>query len=141
MPPKRKIFEATIELEAGNAPMGELGKMLGPTGVNIIGVKREYDENTAAQRGEVVPVVVTVLEDRSFQLRYKTPPTSFLIRQAVGGKGSAQPGHNRAGTLTRDQLRAIAVRKLPDLNTTDIDAAMRTIAGTARSMGVTIDGG
>lgn len=121
--------------------MAELGKALGVTGVNLVNVKREYDERTAARRGEVVPVVVTVLEDRSVELAYKTPPTSFLIRQALGGKGSMRPGHSGAGTLTTAQLRAIAARKLPDLNTTDLDAAMRIIAGTARSMGVSITDG
>lgn len=139
MPPKRTVFETTIELEAGNAAVAELGKALGPAGVNLMGVKQEYDAHTAGQRGEVVPVVVTVLEDRSVRLRYKTPPTSFLIRRALGGaKGSGRPGHERAGELTRAQLRAIAERKLPDLNTNDVEAAMRIIAGTARSMGVTI---
>lgn len=86
----------------------------------------------------MVPVVVTVFDDRSFELLLKTPPTAFLIRKVMGGKGSARPGHERAGTLTRDQLRAIAERKLPDLNTTNIDAAMRIVSGTARSMGVSI---
>ena len=85
-----------------------------------------------------MPVVVTVFDDRSFALTLKTPPTSFLIRRALDGKGSARPGHEPAGMLTRDALRAIAVRKLPDLNTTDVEAAMRTIAGTARSMGVEV---
>ncbi|WP_067180083.1 uL11 family ribosomal protein [Microtetraspora niveoalba] len=141
MPPKRRLHEATIQLEAGNAAVAELGKVLGPTGANIVAVKREYDEATAAQRGQVVPVVVTVFDDRSVALRYKTPPTSFLIRQALGAKGSARPGHIRAGSLTSTQLRSIAERKLPDLNTTDVETAMRIIAGTARSMGVTIEGG
>jgi large subunit ribosomal protein L11 len=112
--------------------------MLGQTGVNLVEVKRAYDAATTTQRGDVVPVVVTVFEDRSFTLRLKTPPTAFLIKKALGGKGSTRPGHVSAGTLTTTQLRAIAERKLPDLNTTDLDAATRTIAGTARSMGVSI---
>jgi large subunit ribosomal protein L11 len=128
----------TLELPAGDAPMVDLGKMLGQTGVNLVEVKRTYDAATAAQRGDVVPAVVTVFEDRSFTLRLKTPPTAFLIKKALGGKGSARPGHNSAGTLTRAQLRTIAEQKLPDLNTTDLDAAMRIIAGTSRSMGVSI---
>ncbi|MFC0862847.1 uL11 family ribosomal protein [Sphaerimonospora cavernae] len=138
MAAKRKVFEATIQLEAGDAAVAELGKVLGPTGVNIVAIKREYDESTSRRRGEIVPVVVTVLEDRTVELRYKTPPTSFLIRQALGGKGAARPGHDGARRLTNAQLRAIAVRKLPDLNTNDVDAAMRIVAGTARSMGVTV---
>jgi large subunit ribosomal protein L11 len=85
-----------------------------------------------------VPAVITVFEDRTFDVRLKTPPTAFLIKKALGGKGSSTPGHNGAGRLTRAQLRAVAERKLPDLNTTDLDAAMRIVAGTARSMGVSI---
>jgi large subunit ribosomal protein L11 len=127
-----------MQLTAGDAPMMELGKMLGQTGVNLVEIKRAYDAATGGQRGDVVPAVVTVFEDRSFDLRLKTPPTAFLIRKALGGKGSERPGHAKAGTLTREQLRAIAERKLPDLNTEDIAAAMRIVAGTARSMGVTV---
>lgn len=138
MPPKRKTHQVTMELAAGEAPVAELGKMLGQTGVNLVAVKKDYDAATAAQRGDVVPVVITVFEDRTFALRLKTPPTAFLIRKALGGKGSSSPGHVDAGALTEAQLREIAIRKMPDLNTTDIDAAMRTIAGTARSMGVRI---
>ncbi|SFP54507.1 large subunit ribosomal protein L11 [Amycolatopsis arida] len=140
MPPRAKkpTFRTTLQLAAGDAPVVDLGKTLGQTGVNLIEVKRAYDAATAAQRGDVVPAVVTVYEDRSFDLRLKTPPTAFLIRKALGGKGSARPGHDGAGTLDRAQLRAIAERKLPDLNTADLDAAMRTVAGTARSMGVRV---
>ncbi len=138
MATKKQAFRITIEMPAGDAPMVDLGKMLGQTGVNLVEVKRSYDASTAAQRGDVVPVVVTVFDDRSFELLLKTPPTAFLIRKALGGKGSARPGHESAGTLTRDQLRAIAERKLPDLNTTNVDAAMRIVSGTARSMGVSI---
>jgi len=135
---KKQTFRVTLELTAGDAPMVDLGKMLGQTGVNLVEVKRAYDAATAGQRGDVVPAVVTVFEDRSFTLRPKTPPTAFLIKKALGGKGSARPGHSSAGALTTAQLRAIAERKLPDLNTADLDAAMRTIAGTARSMGVSV---
>jgi large subunit ribosomal protein L11 len=139
MPPKKQAFRVTIEMTAGDAPMPDLGKMLGQTGVNLVEVKRDYDAATAGQRGELVPAVITVFEDRTFELRLKTPPTAFLIRKALGGKGSPAPGHNSAGRLTRDQLRTVAERKLPDLNTTDIEAAMRIVAGTARSMGVSIE--
>jgi large subunit ribosomal protein L11 len=131
-------FEVTLQLPAGDAPMMDLGKMLGQTGVNLVEVKRRYDTETSTQRGDVIPAVVTVFEDRTFTLRLKTPPTAFLIKKALGGKGSARPGHSSAGTLTVAQLRSIAERKLPDLNTTNLDAATRTIAGTARSMGVSI---
>jgi large subunit ribosomal protein L11 len=135
---QKQKFQVTLELPAGDAPMVDLGKMLGQTGVNLVEVKRSYDTATAGQRGDVVPVVVTVFEDRSFVLRLKTPPTAFLIRKALGGKGSARPGHINAGSLTHAQLRAIAERKLPDLNTLDLDKAARIIAGTARSMGVSV---
>jgi large subunit ribosomal protein L11 len=140
MPATKKTFEVTINLEAGNASVPDLGKSLGPTGVNIGHVKRSYDEATAARNGDVVPVVVSVFEDRSFRLQLKTPPTAFLIRKLVGGKGSAQPGRNGGGTITKAQLRTIAEQKLPDLNTDNIEAAMRTVAGTARSMGVKVMG-
>ncbi|ALG05869.1 uL11 family ribosomal protein [Kibdelosporangium phytohabitans] len=128
MPPKKQSHQVTMALPAGEAPVADLGKMLGMTGVNLVALKKEYDSLTAAQRGEIVPAVITIYDDRSFQLQLKTPPTSFLIKQAVNG----------SKTLTRDQLRAIAQRKLPDLNTVDIDAAMRTVEGTARSMGVRV---
>ncbi|MFL6141895.1 MAG: uL11 family ribosomal protein [Labedaea sp.] len=141
MPGRKRTHQVTLELTAGDAPMMELGKMLGQTGVNLVEVKRAYDTATASQRGDVVPVVVTVFEDRRFELRLKTPPTAFLIRKALGGKGSDRPGHRGAGTIGAAALRAIAEAKLPDLNTTDIEAAMRTVAGTARSMGVSVDGG
>ena len=129
MAAKKTIHEITMQLEAGNASMMDLGKMLGHTGTNLVGIKRAYDEATQGQRGETVPVVITILDDRSFQLRLKTPPTSALIKKAMNGQQK----------ISRDQLRAIALRKLPDLNTTDVEAAMRVIAGTARSMGVTIE--
>jgi large subunit ribosomal protein L11 len=138
MAPKKLTHQVTLELTAGNAPVVDLGKMLGQTGVNLVEIKKAYDAATSAQRGDIVPVVVSVFEDRSFALRLKTPPTSFLIKKALGDKGSARPGHEVAGKLTKDELRGIAERKLPDLNTSDVEAAMRTIAGTARSMGVVV---
>ncbi len=135
---KKQTHQITLHLEAGNAAMTDLGKMLGQTGVNLVEVKRSYDKATADQRGDVAPVVVTVADDRSFELRLKTPPTSHLIRKALGGKGSDRAGHHPAGQLSTAQLRAVAQRKLPDLNTTDLAVAMRIVAGTARSMGVTV---
>lgn len=130
----------TINLEAGNASIAELGKVLGVTGVNIRDVKRDYDAATAADRGDVVPAVVTVADDRGFTLRLKTPPTSFLIKRELGVTGASRPGTQKVGRLATDQLRRIAQRKLPDLNTTDLETAMRTVAGTARSMGVEVIG-
>ncbi|WP_232661070.1 uL11 family ribosomal protein [Pseudonocardia sp. TRM90224] len=140
MPPKRPTHKVTLQLTGGSAAVVDLGKMLGQTGVNLVEIKRRYDEMSSSQRGDIVPVEVTVFDDRSFALRLKTPPTAFLIRRALDGKGSSRPGHETAGTLSTETLRAIALRKLPDLNTTDIDAAMRTVAGTARSMGVMVAG-
>jgi large subunit ribosomal protein L11 len=117
--------------------MVDLGKMLGPTGANMRAVKVEYDEATSKQRGEIIPVVVSVYEDRSHTLVYKTPPTSFLIRKALGIKsGAANPATMTVGTLSGEQIKQIAERKLPDLNANDIDAAIKVVAGTARSMGV-----
>ena len=141
MPPKKKkkMIELTMELEAGNAAMVDLGKMLGPTGANTRAVKQEYDETTAGQRGDVVPAVVTVFEDRSHEIRYKTPPTSFLIRKALSAKGgSSKPGHDRSGTLSQDQVRDIAERKMSDMNAPNLDAAIKSITGSARSMGVSV---
>ena len=139
MPPKKKTHEVTLALEAGNAAMVDLGKMLGPTGANMRAVKVEYDEATSGQRGEIIPVVVSVFEDRSHKLTYKTPPTSFLIRKALGiQSGASNPSVQVVGTLTADQIRDIAKRKLPDLNANDEEAAIKVVAGTARSMGVKV---
>ncbi|MET8149462.1 uL11 family ribosomal protein [Actinoplanes sp. NPDC049668] len=139
MPPKKKTHVVTLALEAGNAAMVDLGKMLGPTGANMRAVKVEYDEATSKSRGEIIPVVVTVFEDRSHQLVYKTPPTSFLIRKALGiQSGASNPLTQTVGTLSADQIKQIAERKLPDLNANDVDAAVKVVAGTARSMGVKV---
>jgi large subunit ribosomal protein L11 len=138
MPAKRPVHRVTLQLTAGAAAVPELGKMLGQTGVNLVEIKRRYDELSAPQRGDVVPARITVYDDRSFTLTLKTPPTAFLIRRALGTAGSPRPGQQVVGTLSRAALRAVAERKLPDLNTDDIDAAMRVVAGTARSMGVLV---
>ncbi|MEV6630566.1 50S ribosomal protein L11 [Actinoplanes sp. NPDC051470] len=139
MPPKKKTHEVTLALEAGNAAMVDLGKMLGPTGANMRAVKVEYDEATSKNRGEIIPVIVSVFEDRSHQLTYKTPPTSFLIRKALGiQSGASNPLTQTVGTLSQDQVRSIAERKMPDINANDMDAAVKIVAGTARSMGVKV---
>jgi large subunit ribosomal protein L11 len=136
---KKISRQVTLELDAGNAAMVDIGKMLGPTGINTRRLKLDYDTATAAQRGDVVPVVVTVFEDRSFTLRYKAPPTAYLIRKVLGlASGSAKPGSQAVAKMSRQQLREVAERKLPDLDTDDLEAAMRQVAGTARSMGVLI---
>ena len=139
MPPKKKTHEVTLALEAGNAAMVDLGKMLGPTGANMRAVKVEYDEATAKNRGEIIPVIVSVYEDRSHTLAYKTPPTSFLIKKSLGiQSGAANPLTTTVGTLSDAQVKEIAERKLPDLNANDLDAAIKIVAGTARSMGVKV---
>ena len=143
MPPKKKTHEVTLALEAGNAAMVDLGKMLGPTGANMRAVKVEYDEATSKNRGEIIPVIVSVIvsvyEDRSHTLAYKTPPTSFLIRKSLGiQSGAANPLTTTVGTLSATQVKEIAERKLPDLNANDLDAAIKIVAGTARSMGVKV---
>ncbi|GAA2668259.1 MULTISPECIES: uL11 family ribosomal protein [Actinoplanes] len=139
MPPKKKTHEVTLALEAGNAAMVDLGKMLGPTGANMRAVKVEYDEATSKNRGEIIPVIVSVYEDRSHTLVYKTPPTSFLIRKALGiQSGASNPLTQHVGTLSVTQVKEIAERKMPDLNANDMDAAIQIVSGTARSMGVKV---
>jgi large subunit ribosomal protein L11 len=140
MPPKKKIVATvTIQLDAGQANMGKAGQALGPHGVNIVEIVRTYNAATEQQRGDVVPAVITIYEDRTFSLVTKTPPTSALLRKAAGlAKGAGHPSGTPVGRLTREQVREVARRKLPDLNTVDLDAAERIVAGTARSMGIAI---
>lgn len=128
-----------INLEGGNAGPAETGKMLGPFGLNLREIITRYNEATAGQRGDIVPLQVTVYDDRSYDLRVLSPPTAFLLRRAAGAaRGSARPGQEPAGAVTTDQLRQIAVRKLADLNTDDVEVAVRSVAGTARSMGIEV---
>ncbi len=144
MPPKKKRVAGLIKLQiqAGAAtPAPPVGPALGQHGVNIMEFCKAYNAATEAQRGNVVPVEITVYEDRSFTFVTKTPPASRLILKAAGlDKGSAEPHKTKVGRLSRDQVRAIAQTKLPDLNANDLDAAEKIIAGTARQMGVTVEG-
>jgi large subunit ribosomal protein L11 len=138
-PAKRVTRVVRIELEAGKANPADLGKALGPSGVNLGEVLNRYNQMTADNRGDIIPVDVTIFEDRSVELVLRTPPTAFLVRKALGlDKGSGRPGAERAATLSRAQLRELATLKLPDLNTDSVEAAEKVIAGTARSMGVAI---
>ncbi|MGB3681488.1 MAG: 50S ribosomal protein L11 [Rubrobacteraceae bacterium] len=139
---KRVIATVKLELEAGRAtPAPPVGRDLGPHGVNLGEFVRRYNDATAGQEGIVIPVLVTIYEDRSFDFVTKTPPTAFLLRRAAGvDKGSGAPGNGAVGTVTRDQLRQIAETKAPDLNAGSIEAAMKVIEGTARSMGVKVAG-
>jgi large subunit ribosomal protein L11 len=141
MPPKRKVTAIVkLQITAGQAtPAPPVGPALGQHGVNIMEFCKSYNAATEAQRGTVVPVEITVYEDRSFTFVTKTPPAAKLILKAAGvEKGSGEPHVNKIGSITREQVREIAQTKLPDLNATNLDAAERIIAGTARSMGVNI---
>ncbi|AFY73605.1 50S ribosomal protein L11 [Synechococcus sp. PCC 7502] len=129
-----------LALNAGKAnPAPPVGPALGQHGVNIMMFCKEYNARTADQVGTVIPVEISVFEDRSFSFVLKTPPASILIQKAAGlSKGSGEPNRKKVGSITRNQLREIAQIKLPDLNANDIDAAMNIIEGTAKNMGVTI---
>ena len=143
MPPKKKVAAIVkVALNAGAAtPAPPVGTALGPHGVNIMEFCKRYNAETEQMRGNVIPVEITIFEDRTFTFITKTPPAAELIKKAAGLKsGSARPHTDKVGKLTAYQVREIAATKLPDLNANDIDAAMKTVAGTARSMGVTIEG-
>ncbi len=144
MPPKKKKLTAIIKLQikAGVAtPAPPVGPALGQHGVNIMEFCKQYNAATEAQRGDIVPVEISVFEDRSFTFVTKTPPAARLILKAAGvDKGSAEPQKTKVARLTREQVRAIAETKMPDLNANDIDAAEKIIAGTARQMGITVEG-
>lgn len=129
-----------MQIEAGKAtPAPPVGPALGQHGVNIMGFVKEYNERTAQQAGSVVPVELTVFEDRSFTFIVKSPPASDLLRKAAGvEKGSGNPKAEQVATVSRDQVKEIAEIKLKDLNAADIDGAMRIIEGTARSMGIRV---
>ncbi|WP_326646361.1 50S ribosomal protein L11 [Streptosporangium sp. NBC_01755] len=137
---KKKISRiAKLQLQAGEAGPATVGKDLGPLGLNLMEFCRRYNAATQDRRGFVVPVVVTVFEDRSFELAVKMPTTASLIRRTIGlDAGSPRPGHQAVGTITRAQLREVARSKMPDLNTADLDQAEKIVAGTARSMGLTV---
>ena len=137
-PKKRVAAVVTIHIQAGQAsPAPPVGTALGPHGVAIMDFCKEYNSKTEDKRGQIVPAVITIYEDRSFDFILKTPPTSFLIRQALGvEKGASEVGREEVGALTDAQLAEIAKIKMPDLNTEDLEMAKLQVAGTARSMGV-----
>jgi len=141
MPPKKKIVKTfTLQLPAGQAtPAPPVGPALGQHGVNIMEFCKAYNAQTESQRGDIVPAEITVYEDRSFTFVLKTPPAAQLLVKAAGvQKGSGVPHRDKVGSITREQLREIAQRKLPDLNAKSLEQAEKIVAGTARSMGITI---
>jgi large subunit ribosomal protein L11 len=140
---KRRVAAVVkIQIPAGAAtPAPPVGTALGPHGVNIMEFCKAYNAATESQRGTVVPAEITVFEDRSFTFVIKTPPTPVLLRAAAGvDKGSVAPGREAAGKVTDAQVTEIATTKLPDLNANDLEAAKRQVIGTARSMGITVEG-
>jgi large subunit ribosomal protein L11 len=130
-----------LQLQAGKAtPAPPVGPALGQHGVNIMGFCKEFNAKTANQAGLIIPVVITVYQDRSFSFILKTPPAAVLIKKELGlESGSGVPNKTKVGKLTQDQLKKIAETKMPDLNASSVESAMKMIAGTARSMGVTIE--
>jgi large subunit ribosomal protein L11 len=143
MPPKKRVLAVVkIQLEAGSAtPAPPVGTALGPHGVQTMEFCKQYNAATESQRGTVIPVDITIYEDRTFSFVLKTSPTPVLLRQAAGvAKGSATTSREQVGTITEAQLADIAQVKLKDLNTTDLDAAKKQVAGTARSMGIKVAG-
>jgi large subunit ribosomal protein L11 len=143
MPPRKRVLTVVkIQLAAGSAtPAPPVGTALGPHGVQTMEFCKQYNAATESQRGTIVPVEITIYEDRSFTFVLKTPPTPVLLRQAVGvDKGSANTGRDQVATVTDAQLAEIAKIKLQDLNTDDLESAKRQVAGTARSMGIAVSG-
>ena len=143
MPPKKKVTGLIkLQIKAGAAtPAPPIGPALGQHGVNIMEFCKAYNAATEAERGNVIPVEITVYEDRSFTFITKTPPAAELIKKAAGvAKGSPTPHTTKVATLSAAQIREIASTKLEDLNANDLDAAEKIIAGTARSMGIRVEG-
>lgn len=142
MPPKKKKVAGLVkvQLPAGQAtPAPPVGTALGPHGVNIMDFCKQYNAATEAQRGNIIPVEITIYEDRSFSFVTKTPPAPQLIKKAAGvDKGSSEPHKTKVGSINREQIREIAQTKMPDLNANSVEAAEKIVSGTARSMGINI---
>ncbi len=137
---KKVVTQVKLQIPAGQAsPAPPVGPALGQAGVNIMSFTKEFNARTQEMQGTVIPVVIDVYEDRSFTFITKTPPAPVLLKQAAGvQKGSGEPNTNKVATVTRDQVREIAETKMQDLNAADVEAAMRMVEGTARSMGITV---
>jgi len=138
---KKVVGMIKLQLPAGKAtPAPPVGPALGQHGVNIMGFCKEFNAKTASQAGLIIPVVITVYQDRSFSFILKTPPAAVLLKKAVGiESGSGVPNKTKVAKVTKEQLRQIAETKMPDLNAASVEAAMSMIAGTARSMGITVE--
>lgn len=139
---RRLAAVVKMQLPAGQAtPAPPVGTALGPHGVNLMDFVKAYNDATANQRGQIIPVEISVFEDRSFDFILKTPPAAALLRQAAKvAKGSSEPNKVKVGKVTKAQVREIAEIKMPDLNAIDIDGAMKIVEGTARSMGILVEG-
>jgi large subunit ribosomal protein L11 len=137
---KKVLTQIKLQAPGGQAsPAPPVGPALGQHGINIMEFCKAFNAQTQGDAGVTIPVVITVYEDRSFTFITKTPPAAVLIKQAIGiEKGSGEPHKDKVGTISQDQIRSIAEKKLPDLNANDIDQAAKIIAGTARSMGVEV---
>jgi len=138
---KKVLTKIKLQIPAGKAsPAPPVGPALGQHGVNIMEFCKAFNAQTQAVGNTIVPVEITVFEDRSYTFITKTPPAAVLLREALGlDKGSGEPNRVKVGTVTREQVRAIAETKMPDLNANDVDAAMKIIEGTARSMGIEVE--
>ncbi len=138
----KKVFRVVkLQIPGGKAtPAPPVGTALGPVGINMMGFCKEFNARTADQAGMIIPVEITVYEDRSFTFITKTPPAAILLKKAAGiESGSGEPNTNKVATIKRDKVREIAELKMKDLNAADVEAAMRMIEGTARSMGISIE--
>jgi large subunit ribosomal protein L11 len=139
---KRVKAVVRLQIEAGKAnPAPPIGPALAPHGINLMGFCKEYNARTSSKAGEIIPAEITIYSDGSFNFILKTPPTAVLLRKAAGvEKGSAEPNREKVGKVTGDQIREIAEIKMKDLNAIDIEGAMRQIEGTARNMGIIVEG-
>lgn len=139
---KKVVAQIKLQIPAGQAtPAPPVGTALGPAGVNLMDFCKTFNARTESQRGLIIPIVVTVYADRSYTFITKTPPAPILLLKAAGlEKGSGVPNRNKVGKVTKDQVVAIAKQKMPDLNAASLDAAVKTIEGTARSMGIEVQG-
>jgi large subunit ribosomal protein L11 len=139
---KKVMGVVKLQISAGKAtPAPPVGPALGQYGINMMEFIKSYNEKTAPQMGTIVPVEITIFEDRSFTFVLKTPPAAELLRKAAGvSKGSGTPNRTKVATIGQDKIREIAELKMPDLNANDVEAAMKIIAGTARSMGIDVQG-